>query len=110
MLALALQCHYSCYLPVVLMPTYQVAQACASDYNFLRPRGSFSQRRLVKSTYNIAFEYVIGNQIVAVKGPRHTPGDPIMAISMITGPTNGTCVNFRAGYLLNQTSPLARTM
>ena len=57
------------------------------------------QCQLVDSTYNVAFEYVNGNQTVAIKVPRTMPEEPDTAISKITGPTNASCVGFSAGYL-----------
>ena len=57
------------------------------------------QCQLVDSTYNVAFEYVNGNQTVAIKVPRTMPEEPVTAISKITGPTNASCVGFSAGYL-----------
>jgi hypothetical protein len=97
-------------LTVVHMSTRQVASACAGDLDdILRSVGNDTslmlQCQLVNTTYNVAFDYVNGNQTVAIKVPRTTPEESVTAISTITGPTNETCVGFHAGYLLNQTSP-----
>jgi hypothetical protein len=97
-------------LTVVDMSTGQVASACAS--NFDNVLGSVNndtslmlQCRLVEATYHVSFEYVNGNQTVAIEVPRTTQDEPVTAINTITGPTNETCVGFHAGYLLKQTNP-----
>jgi hypothetical protein len=96
-------------LKVYPTSTGQVHSACSPGYDFLESSDNDTslmlQCQLVNSTYNVAFDYMNGNQTVTIEEPQSIPEDTVAAISTITGPTNETCVGFHAGYLLNQTSP-----
>jgi hypothetical protein len=113
-------------LTVYQMSDGQVHSACSPGYDFLKSYGNDTslmlQCQLVNSTYNVAFDYVNGNQTVTIQVPQTIPEgtvaaistitgptneasqpipeDTVAAISTITGPTNKTCVGFHAGYLL----------
>jgi hypothetical protein len=115
-------------LTVYQMSDGQVHSACSPGYDFLDSYGNDTslmlQCQLVNSTYNVAFDYVNGNQTVTIQVPQTIPEgtvaaistitgptnetsqiipeDTVAAISTITGPTNKTCVGFHAGYLLKQ--------
>jgi hypothetical protein len=97
-------------LYVIEMSDRQVPSICSDSDDILRSSGNDTslmlQCQLVNSTYSVAFEYVNGNQTVAIEVPRATREEPVTAISTITGPTNETCVGFRAGYLLDPTATL----
>jgi hypothetical protein len=93
-------------LTVYQMSDGQVHSACSPGYDFLESYGNDTslmlQCQLVNSTYDVAFDYVNGNQTVTIEVPQTVPEDTVAAISTITGPTNDTCVGFHAGYLLKQ--------
>jgi len=95
-------------LDIIQMSSRQLPLACTGGYDFIGPAGGndsmLLQCQLVNSTYNVAFDYVNGNQTVAIDVPRTTSEEPVAAISNITGPTNTSCVGFHAGYYLNSSA------
>jgi hypothetical protein len=94
-------------LTVIPMSTRNINPACSSGWGSDPEKpldvnnATMLRCQLVNSTYETAFRYPNGNQAVTTNNPPTSVEEPVPVVSLITGPTNTSCVGLSAGYLSN---------